>query len=82
MGGEYGKEFEAIATHDNLEKKPKPNLDQVINNIQIEPIESFEIVVPIAKPKEPVAIVAKTPQLFISQPIPIFGHLIIFFEVD
>jgi hypothetical protein len=39
-------------------------------------------VVPIAKPKEPVAIVAKTPQLFISQPIPIFGHLIIFFEAD
>ncbi len=63
MGGEYGKEFEAIATHNNLEEKPKPDLDQVIDNIQIEPIESVEIVVPIAKPKELVAIVAKTPQL-------------------
>jgi len=48
-------------TSSNLEEKPKPNLDQVIDNIQVEPIEH---VVPITKFRKPVVVVVKS-----SQPI-------------
>jgi len=38
-----------------MEEELKPNLDKVINNIQVEPVEFVEFVVPIAKPTQPVA---------------------------
>ncbi len=40
MGGGDGGEFQAIVMWDNLEEEPEPNLDQVIDNIQIEHVES------------------------------------------
>jgi hypothetical protein len=52
---------------DNLEEEPEPNLDQVIDNIQIEQVELVEFVVPIAKSKEPIVVAAETLQLV--QPI-------------
>ncbi len=75
----------------NLEEEPKPNLDQVIDNIQVELVESIELIVPITKPTQTIVVVAKSsqlvqpivelvhvenPQFSISQPIPIFGHFI------
>lgn len=56
MGGGDSEEFEAIAMWDNLEEEPKPNLDRVIDNIQIEHVEPIELVVPIAKSKEPIVV--------------------------
>jgi len=46
MGGGDGKEFQAMAMDDNLEEKLEPNLDQIIDNIQIEPVEHANHVVP------------------------------------
>ncbi len=57
---------------DNFEKKPTPNLDQVIDNIQVEPIEHVEIVEPIVESKQLVHV--EYPRFSIFQPIPIFGH--------
>jgi hypothetical protein len=48
----------------NLEKELEPDLDQVINNIQVKPIKPVERVVPITKSKQLVVVAAKT-----SQPI-------------
>jgi hypothetical protein len=71
MGGGGGKELQAMAIQGNLEEEPKLNLDQVIDNIQVEPIESIEHVVPITEPTQPIVVVAKS-----SQPIqPIIEHV-------
>jgi len=40
--GKGGEELEAIATQNNIEEELEPNLDQVIDNIQVEPIVSIE----------------------------------------
>ncbi len=52
---------------DNLEEEPEPNMAQVINNIQIEHVEPIELVVPIAKSKEPTVVATEMSQLV--QPI-------------
>jgi hypothetical protein len=70
MGGGDGKKLQAIATQGNLEEESEPNLDQVIDNIQVEPIEH---VVPITKFKQPIVVVIKS-----SQPIQLVvepGHI-------
>jgi hypothetical protein len=46
MGGGDGKEHQATTTKGNLEEEHELNLDQVIDNIQVEPIEPM---VPIIK---------------------------------
>jgi len=43
------KKIDTIVTHDNIEEKPEPNMDQVITNIQDEPIVSTKLVVFIIK---------------------------------
>jgi hypothetical protein len=45
--GKGGEEFEATTTQGGIEEEPKPNLDQVIDNIQVEPVVSAEPVVSI-----------------------------------
>jgi hypothetical protein len=50
------EELYATTTHDNIKEEPEPNLDKVIDNIQVEPIESIEHVVPITKPTQLVVI--------------------------
>ncbi len=60
MEGGGGEELQAMVIQGNLEEEPKSNLDQVIDNIQVEPIESIEPVVPITKPTQPIVIVAKS----------------------
>jgi hypothetical protein len=47
--GGGGEELYAIATK-ITSKSPEPNLDQVIDNIQVEHVESIELVVLIGKP--------------------------------
>ncbi len=89
---EVEKSFKQTTTiQNNLEEEPKPNLDQVIDNIQVEPIESIEFVILITEPTQPIVVVAKlsqpiqpivehvhvkNPQFSISQPILVFGHFI------
>jgi hypothetical protein len=48
MGGGNGEKFQAIITYNNLEDEPELNLDQVIDNIQVEPIEYIGPIVPLA----------------------------------
>jgi hypothetical protein len=42
--------LEATTTQGNIEEEPKPNLDKVINNIQVELIMSIEPIVSIIEP--------------------------------
>jgi hypothetical protein len=48
MGGGDSEKFQAIIMHDNLEDEPKLNLDQVIDNIQVEHVESIGPIMPLA----------------------------------
>jgi hypothetical protein len=48
--GGGGEEFYITTTQGKIEEEPEPNLDQVIDNIQVEPVEFVELVVPITKP--------------------------------
>lgn len=50
-----------------MEEKPKVNLDQVIENIQVELVEPIELVVPIIEVRELVVVAIETFQL--AQPI-------------
>ncbi len=52
MGGGDSEKFQAIIMHDNLEDEPKLNLDQVIDNIQVEHVESIGPIMPLAWIKE------------------------------
>jgi len=45
-----GKKLDAITTQGNIEEEPKPNLDQVIDNIKVELVISIELVVSIIEP--------------------------------
>jgi hypothetical protein len=89
MGGGGGEELQATATHGNLEEEPKPNLDKVVDNIQVEHVEFVELVVPIVEPTQPVVVATKSshlvqhivepihvenPQFSISQLVIVFGH--------
>jgi hypothetical protein len=56
MGGGDGKKLQSITTQGNLEEESEPNLDQVIDNIQVEPIKH---VVPITNFKQPIVLVVK-----------------------
>jgi hypothetical protein len=38
IGGRGGEELDATIMQSNIEEEPKPNLDKVINNIQVEPM--------------------------------------------
>jgi hypothetical protein len=49
IGGKGGEELDAIAMQGNIEEKPKPNLDHIIDNIQIELVVSVEHVISITK---------------------------------
>jgi hypothetical protein len=60
IGGRRGEKLEAIATQSNIEKEFEPNLDQVINNIQVEHVMSIELVVSII---EVIVIATKSFQL-------------------
>jgi hypothetical protein len=55
------RRVQATTTHGNLEEELEPNLDKVIDNIQVKPIE---LVVFITKPKQHVIATTK-----VSQPI-------------
>ncbi len=72
-----------------MEEKLKPNLDQVIDTIQVELVEPIQLVVSIAKPKQLVVITTKSsqpiqlvvepvhvenPQFFITQLVLVSGH--------
>jgi hypothetical protein len=65
-----------------LEDKPEPNLDKVINNIQVELIKSIRPIVPLVGLKEHVvaSIVepahVENPQFFITQIVLVFSHSI------
>ncbi len=61
MGGEGGEKLKATTIQNNLEEEPKPNLDHVIDNIQVEPIQPM---ISIVKPNHPIVIVVES-----SQPI-------------
>jgi hypothetical protein len=50
IGCRGGEEFDVISTQGNIEEEPKPNLDQIIDNIQIELIIFVEPIVSITKP--------------------------------
>jgi hypothetical protein len=50
IGGRGKEELDATTTQGNIEEKLKPNLDQVIDNIQVEPVVFVELVVSITKP--------------------------------
>jgi hypothetical protein len=60
MGGEGGEKLQTIAIHNNLEEEPKPNLDQVIDNIQVELVEPIQPMVSIIEPKQPIIIVVES----------------------
>jgi hypothetical protein len=60
MGGGGGEEFQATSTQGNLEEEPKPNMDQVIDNIQVKLVILVKLVVPITKSK---LVVVETSQL-------------------
>lgn len=47
--GRAGEELDAIAMWGNIEEESEPNIDQVINNIQVEPIVFIKPVVSITK---------------------------------
>ncbi len=49
IGGRGGEKLEATTTQGNIKEELKPNLDQVIDNIQIEPIMYAKLVVSITK---------------------------------
>jgi len=64
-----------------MEEEPEPNLDQIIDNIQIELVMSIEPVVIATKSFQPIQHVVeyiqiKNPLFFIFQLVPIFGHSI------
>jgi hypothetical protein len=56
IGGGGGEQLYAIATYGNIKEEPEPNLDQVIDNIQRELVESIEPVAPIAEPTQHVIV--------------------------
>jgi len=67
MGGGDGEEFQATTTQDNLEEH-EPNLNQIINNTQIEPVGLREL---IARAKKPIIVIIE-----ISQHVqPIIEHV-------
>jgi hypothetical protein len=47
--GRGGKKLDTTITHDNIEEKHEPNMDQVITNIQDEPIVYAKLVVFVIK---------------------------------
>lgn len=78
-------------TNGNMEEELEPNLDQVIDNIQVKPIEPIQLVVSIVEPKQLVVVVAESsqlvqlvvehvhvenPQISITQHVQVFGHFI------
>lgn len=58
-----GEKIFTIATHGNIKEELIPNLDQVIDNIQVELVVFAELVVSIVEPTQPVVVVAKSSQL-------------------
>ncbi len=60
MGCGGWEELQTITTHGNLEEKLEPNLDKVIDNIQVEPVEPIQPVVSIVKPKQLIVIATKS----------------------
>jgi hypothetical protein len=59
IGGGAREELQATTTQSNLEEKLEPNLDQVIDNIQVEYVEH---VVPIVQPTQHVVVTTKLVQ--------------------
>jgi len=49
IGGRGGEELDATSTQGNIEEEAEPNLDQVIDNIQIEPIKCIQPIVSITE---------------------------------
>jgi hypothetical protein len=57
IGGGRGEKLYATTTQVNIEEKLKhDNLDKVIDNIQVELVESVELVVPIVKSTQPIVV--------------------------
>jgi len=50
IGSGRGEEFDATTMQGSIEEEPKPNLDQVIDNIQVEHIMFAKHVVSIIEP--------------------------------
>jgi hypothetical protein len=88
IGGGAKKKLQAMVTQSDLEEELEPNLDQVIDNVQVEYVEP---VVPIVQPTQLVVTTTKSiqpvqhvvelvqidyPQFSRSQPILFFGHFI------
>ncbi len=57
IGGGGKEEFNAIATLGNIEEKLKPNLDKVIDNIQIELVVFTKHAISIVEPTQLVVVV-------------------------
>ncbi len=47
--GGGGEELDATITQGNIEEELKPNLDKVIDNIQVEPVVSTELIISITE---------------------------------
>jgi hypothetical protein len=67
IGGGGGEKFNTTTTQHNIEEELEPNLDKVIDNIQIEPFVSIEPIVSIVEPTQLVVVTTKSSQLV--QPI-------------
>jgi hypothetical protein len=51
-----GEKIYATTTQGNIKEELEPNLDKVIDNIQVEPIEPAKHVIPIVKPTQPIVV--------------------------
>ncbi len=71
MGGGGGKKLQATIIQGNLEEEYEPNLNQLIDNIQDEPIE---LMVSIVELKQPIVVTVDP-----SQPI---QHVVEFVHVE
>jgi hypothetical protein len=71
IGNRGGEELYATITQGNIKEEPEPNLDKVIDNIQVEPIMSIELVVSIAEPTQPMVVTIES-----SQPIQLVVELV------
>jgi hypothetical protein len=61
--GGGGGEFFCNNYISNIKEKLKPNLDQVIDNIQVELVVSAKLVVSIVEPTQPIVVATKSSQL-------------------
>ncbi len=62
--GRGGRKFHAIATQSSIEEEPEPNLNQVIDNIQVEHVVSvIELVLAVIESFQPIQLVVEYVQM-------------------